>query len=189
MLIGLVAEAGSGKTTIARYFLDGCGGLVDRRHVERYSFAGPLKSILKIYFRANVYDKVEMNPLWGMTTREMLQRMGDGMRDWFGEDVWIKLLDQDLRWREVNESVIIDDVRYVNEAEYIKNNGHLIRLKCIDLEKIKESSHKSERDMHNIPEDWFFATVAYSKSDGPNTMNKRFREVVQKILDTDSGLG
>lgn len=186
-LIGLVAEAGSGKTTIARYFKDGCGGLFPQG--SRMAFAHPLKSILKHYFHIKIKDKQHYHSRWNMTTREALQRMGDGMRQWFGPDVWIKLLDSELACVERDECIIVDDVRYVNEAAYIRDMGYLIRLQCEDLEKIKESSHKSETDMNNIPEEWFYATISYKKSEGVPAMENKFHEVVKELLDTEDPFG
>ena len=87
-----------------------------------------------------------------VTYREALQFFGDKFRSEYGQDFWIRMLKSDL----VSESTclsIITDVRYKNEADFIKSNkGILIRVDRSEVQTPKNiSSHSSEMELDNYP--------------------------------------
>jgi hypothetical protein len=87
-----------------------------------------------------------------VTYREALQFFGDKFRSEYGQDFWIRMLKSDL----VSESTclsIITDVRYKNEADFIKSNkGILIRVDRPEIQVSRSiSSHSSETELDNYP--------------------------------------
>lgn len=131
-IIGLVGFIGSGKGAVSDY-------LCTKGFIKE-SFANPLKDAVSIIFNWNrdllEGDTVESrlwreqpDPYWSqhfgyeITPRLALQLMGtEACRDVFHDDIWvISLLN-----RVKNKDVVICDVRFVNEIEYIKNNGGTI---------------------------------------------------------------
>ena len=128
-LLGLAGRAGCGKSTIAQ-------ALVDRGLAQRVRFAGPLKDGLVAMglSREQVDGALKETPshlLCGATPRHAMQTLGtEWGRNMIGPDVWVRLTMHrvdDLLASGVN--VIIDDVRFDNEAEAIRErDGQLVTL-------------------------------------------------------------
>ena len=78
----------------------------------------------------------------------MLQTIGTQFRE-IDNDVWIKYLINDKMY-----NVIIDDLRYVNEAKLLKENGwFIIRLNIspqLQIKRIKKTYQKWEEHVQNI---------------------------------------
>lgn len=79
--------------------------------------------------------------------REILQRLGAGARDIFGENFWI---DQALNGVHPEARVVISDVRFKNEAAAIRERGGI--LIKIDRPGRIAAGHVSEVDL--IDFDW-----------------------------------
>lgn len=88
-----------------------------------------------------------MDPFWNITRREMAQKLGtDGNRDMFFQDIWIRNLQKRLS-ESTTEVAIITDLRFNNEAEWIKKNHYnaIINIQMDSLDKKnKKYSHNSE---------------------------------------------
>ena len=134
-LIGISGKIGSGKSTLAEYLSEiiwndlcidsmvvSIGDAVKEECAAVFGF--PVKYA---YTQAGKNTFISV-PAQGkhMTIRKILQWWGtDIMRTLVDEDYWIKVLDQRLG----DGVVIIDDIRFPNEADYIKSKGgYLIRL-------------------------------------------------------------
>lgn len=108
MKIAISGPIGSGKTTLATLIAKNNG-------LEKKSFAESLKSF------ANKYLKVEVNG--PKKDRKSLIEIGLFFRK-FNEDVFI-----DMTVNENDDNIIIDDLRFKNEAVKLKKRGFfLIRL-------------------------------------------------------------
>lgn len=117
--IALVGNAGSGKTTIAKH-------LVAEHNFKKMSLANGVKYIAVAMFQINPDKKTPEN-------RSILQQIGSKMRE-IDPNVWIKTTDAFVRdWGYVwgEDPLVIDDVRFLNEAEHFKNKGYvLVYLNC-----------------------------------------------------------
>lgn len=127
IIIGLCGRAGSGKSTIAK-FLSIKYGFVE------FSFAKKLKEVVSVISgfdgdflggtvsrqsRETVKDNV-----FGMTARELLQKVGMLFRDHFCADFWVKLLMADiLKYTTFhkNPRIVISDCRFENEIMSVLN--------------------------------------------------------------------
>lgn len=154
-LIGLTGSMGSGKSTARDMMLQNilATAINSNQYVNLVSFAQPLKDICINYLGLTYDDvytqegKAKYNEFWGMTNREILQRVGtDALRNNFHPDIWIKIAELNIcRARQDKNCIatIIDDTRFNNEAELIKDmGGYVIRIER-DLEL--ESKHASEQ--------------------------------------------
>ena len=126
MIIGLGYKAGAGKDEFAKI-------LVLHHGFAQIGFADKLKQICTDMFNweewwcYNAEGKAKVCPVTGKTVREVLQLFGEMMRQTFGRDIWIKIVDNEIQ-RMDDERIVISDVRYLNEFEYVKKVGIACRI-------------------------------------------------------------
>jgi len=154
MIIGISGKVAVGKTEVAKYI---------QKTFIKYDFQ--IKSFgYDVKFIASYLTSVDMKTIqlretkslylkdWNMTVGEMFQKIGtDCMRKGLHYDTWVLSLmskyTQEQNW-------IIDDVRFLNEANTIKSKGGmLIRLEGdpLNLRKkdTRDMNHQSEIELDN----------------------------------------
>lgn len=125
MLIGLHGPALSGKDTVARI-------LNNRHDFHQMAFADPLKRATAVLFGWPVElcysqeGKQMFSEVWQMQVRDALQKFGEGARQWFGADIWIKRWSVEYAPIMNSHHVVVSDVRYENEAETLRKLGGVI---------------------------------------------------------------
>lgn len=166
-VIGICGKAGSGKTTVANY-------LVNKYKVGKISFATPIRKMLYPVIENLYIDRSDQEiedvlyknkgkeiDALGTSPRKLMQDIGALMRD-YNEDVFVNLAQKTLEGvEELNEvlgrivaegifqvrssTYVIDDLRYDNEARWIKDSGGLIfRLNRPEDQLRKVPKHHSE---------------------------------------------
>ena len=160
MIIGLSGKIGCGKSFLANLFL--------KEHPEytKIGFADILKvECSNLYNYPNELNYTEDGknqivqanglPRRFMTVREILQWHGTDLRRAEDPDYWVRKMIDTLLQHEVPNTVIIDDVRFLNEAAMIKGtNGLLIRLNPYpEWKPGKYADHISETDLDDY-EEW-----------------------------------
>jgi len=161
MKIAFVAKAGAGKTTLARM-------LVEEYGFVRLSFAKQVKS-----FASSILSR----PIDKKRDRRFLQMLGEGAR---ASDslIWIKWLSWSLAEAdEEGQSVVVDDCRYLNEAQWLKSQGFvLIRVLGggheYNLPK-NEANHESEVELEKIKVDY--------RLDATGKIEEAYKNLVQII--------
>lgn len=164
LLIGLGNKARQGKNYVANYMKE------EDNSVKLYAFADELKLYCKEHHdelvpqwqlanQTKQYPASKDDPIYGCTP--ILQ--------WYGTDVarkqdpntWVKALDRRLS-SENPSLAVVTDVRFPNEAEYIKEKGgylvQVIRLNADGsqyLDKGRDPNHPSEIALDDYP-DWDF---------------------------------
>jgi hypothetical protein len=138
-LIGICGRARSGKDTAADYIVEECG-------FAKYSMAEPIRDMLDS-IRVNPYrDKENTIPMFGKSPRQMMQTLGtEWGRNCVNEDIWLNLakdLYNILCEDGEHYGMVIPDIRFENEAEWIRKNGLLIRIVRPDAMAV--ASHSSE---------------------------------------------
>jgi hypothetical protein len=126
MIIGLSGYARSGKDTIAEMLIMNYG-------FKRLAFADNIrKAIIKLDPILSNGKRISgsVNEIgWEPTkaipeTRRLLQVFGTEIgREMFGEDFWVKQVFKQIREEEIYKNFVITDVRFPNEANFIKANG------------------------------------------------------------------
>lgn len=130
--IGITGAIAAGKDTLADMLVAHESGLY-----TKYSLAAPMKEIAHNIFgftKAQLTDhalKETTDEFWNITPRRFLQIMGTDMfRDVFRDDVWLKLAEKHMQ-NTPTQHVVIPDIRFENEAQFIKDLGgtlvHIIR--------------------------------------------------------------
>lgn len=145
-LIGFTGKARCGKDTAGDY-------LIKRHNFTRYGFADPLKRACSEMFGVPInhfYDdefKEEVIPFWGYSPRQMAQLLGtEGGRELFDKNIWVKRATQSFYDEAASEEfrgMVLTDVRFENEANWVRDNGGL--LVHVWRNGIKEvTAHSSE---------------------------------------------
>jgi len=181
-IIGLAGPAGSGKDTVADY-------LCERYALRKYSFASPLKMACREMFgltdlQLSDEKKEEVIPFWGLSPRQMYQKLGtEGARDLFFSDIWVKRAQVFYQQEACSPCLIIDDVRFENEAAWIRSEGgsiiHVVREK--NDSATEHDQHASEYGIVPIDPDWTIVN---------RTSIKDLKEAADSVLDIiiDEGL-
>lgn len=144
-LIGIAGRMGHGKDTVAEIIRE----LTPSMNWEIKKFAGGVKKTASILtgfpesrFEDPIFKQLHLSG-WGMTVRELLQRIGtDAIRNNIHPDAWVKSLFAVMSTRS---NWLITDVRFPNEAQAIKDRGGIvIRVKRpfvpSDTEHISETA-------------------------------------------------
>ena len=155
-LVALTGAAGSGKSNVAKYLSEG-------RHSHygsnvpfvRTKFSGTLKKMLMQIPNVTIdmiEGKLKEEPqelFGGKTPREVMQTLGT---EWGRDSVYSKIwLDSWERSVCDLTYVVVEDLRYLNEAELVKNRGGEIwRIKRPDYQC---NGHISETEMEGIEPD------------------------------------
>jgi nucleoside-triphosphatase THEP1 len=157
-LIGIKGLAGHGKDTVANFISDYLSSSI----VQKISFAEPLKEMVSIITGIPVVDidknKTTYLPEYNLSVRTMLQKVGtDAMRNQVDSDVWIKIAARRIGQIPLHKIVVIPDVRFENEMNFIRqNNGIVICVhrpvssNCILEESIYQ--HISEKGQLMLPD-------------------------------------
>lgn len=150
LVLGLCGFARSGKSTIAQY-------LVEHHDFVRVRFAGPLKDMLRTLglSEAQLEGDLKNEPcdlLRGQTPRWAMQTLGtEWGRVLIGHDLWTHL------WREATlsalidgKSVVVDDLRFLNEAQSVRRIPDSQIWRVSRLEVSTPMHHSSEQELARI---------------------------------------
>lgn len=193
LLIGFSGKIASGKSTIARTigeylfndnyvvlsFADSLREECDYMLSLAYTSPNPSDIKNDVFFKDISKDKVEhivdllvkaMNDNTKNSRertpimREILQYWGTSVRREHNENYWVeKLMLKAEFFLHQGTHVIVDDVRFVNEAEAIVEKGTIVRInidKELQLERLNDrdgdkvhitSNHPSENSLDNYP--------------------------------------
>lgn len=172
LLIGLAGRAGCGKTTVAEH-------LKNHRGFAEYSFAGPLKAMLCNLLMVSHEQLEQMKrqgspilPAWmaddtGRTmpsVRQALQTLGtEWGRECLHPDIWLLFATQRLDWLASEyhfQGVVISDVRFDNEAAFIRRRGgFLIHIDRPHTDPATPA-HASEQAVGRAPGDFHITNDA-----------------------------
>jgi hypothetical protein len=172
MIIGIAGKAKSGKDQLAIYLWN---YFAEKYKIEfRFdAFARELKQMCVKQFaltkeqlwgehkeRMTPYGKNELgrlglssNPADYWTPREIMQALGAFYRT-IDYDFWVKKLDENFQ-KSDQKDVIITDIRHINECEYVKKHGTLIKLARGEQQKIHGMDHESEVSLDGKPDEYF----------------------------------
>ena len=159
IIVGFSGVAGSGKDEAARVALAVLEGA--SVPASQYSFAYPLKEVCKFIFQMTDEEmtnrdlKEQVSRLgYGMTNRRIMQLVGtESFRNVFNENIWIDVAER-LISQSGSDVVVISDVRFENEAKWVKENGFLIHIDPTGREgfrAIESSDHPSEAGYTTVP--------------------------------------
>ena len=115
--IAICGKICSGKSYISTY-------LEQNYNFKKYSFGDAVKKYCK-----EIFGMVNKD-------RKLLQLFSKKMKE-INNDVWINIIDQQMNL-DINNNIIIDDLRFNNEYEYLKKKKFIFIKLNIDDELQKE---------------------------------------------------
>lgn len=125
-LIGLAGPARSGKDTVA--------ALLKKAYpIQSAAFADPIRAALRAMLGLtdeHFFGKLKEVPIdWlGKSPRQLMQTLGtEWGRGLIHEDIWLKICGRTIE--SIHEShlhAVITDVRFENEAKYIREKGGVV---------------------------------------------------------------
>lgn len=163
MIIGLMGQAGSGKST--------AGGLLEAQGFQAISLADPMKDFVHEVFgfpAEHVWGASEKreipSPEWGgLTPRKALQTLGTEWGRGCHQDVWVRYA---LRTaKAMGGNVVITDVRFRNEMNAIQAAGGKVLRLVRDTDRfLPGRAHLSETEQEGIPDHAVDAVVENNRS-------------------------
>ncbi len=143
VIIAFNGPAGSGKDTAADF-------LVKNYRFRKVGFADPIKEMLNTLPGFNPrkwLDRVwkeKTSEYYGVSPRQMARSLGtEWARVHNGEDFWIKVLAAKLQAMHGCNRIVINDLRFVNEANWVRSTGGTILR--VDREAVHYNlAHSSE---------------------------------------------
>lgn len=145
-LLGFAGKAHSGKDFSADHIVREYPNL----KIAKVAFADAVRDMVRpifdvddIYRRGGKEDPIDG---FGVSLREILQSLGtDWGRYMVSEDIWVKVLDKRISERYSDfDIVIISDIRFDNERDYVIHNGG----KVISIIGAKDKHNKSKFSEH-----------------------------------------
>jgi len=145
-VIGIAGPAHCGKDTAADYLL---------KHLTSYnkaSFADPMKTMLGVGLgltKEQLYGDQKEAPdsRYGCSPRHMMQTIGtEWGRNLIDPDIWVKAMEH-----HIHVHTIIPDVRFENEAAFIRDRGMLIHI--VGRDQDIGSNHTSEAGVEITSDD------------------------------------
>lgn len=144
-LLGFAGKAHSGKDFSADHIIQEYPNL----KIAKVAFADAVRDMVRpifdvddIYRRGSKEDPIDG---FGVSLREILQSLGtDWGRHMISEDIWVKILDKRVAERYADyDVVIVSDIRFDNERDYVINGGGKV-IRIVDPEEKREVSKFSE---------------------------------------------
>lgn len=143
MLIALSALARCGKTTFASVLQREIKGSIAK-------FATPLYKMIELFFSKEDKDNKQQVDNLGLNInkRKFLSTLGTDWGRKLNKNLWVNYFDKTTN---LNKTVIIDDVRFENEIQYVLQKGGIWIILLKDNLVYDESySHQSEKFTKNI---------------------------------------
>lgn len=138
-VIGLTGAGGAGKDTV--------GGMLGH---SMLAFAGPLKQGLAAMGfpePSSRASKEDLLPGYSFSWRQAAQTLGTEWGRSLQPDIWLAITKSRVE-RMLAAYVVITDVRFHNEADWVRENGLLVHVKGRRTSLTEEASkHASEHGM------------------------------------------
>lgn len=147
IMIGLIGQRGSGKSTFATHICNKYG-------FHEYAYGTAVKQICQQMFLLTDEQLVDrelkeaIDPRWGMSPRQMFQWMGTNIvRRQLDDKFWINRINHEMV-RDGHNMIVVSDVRFQNELdnvhEFADKHGYRSIIIRISRTEVADS-HESEQ--------------------------------------------
>lgn len=144
---------------------DACSHLLTQSSGSIVRFADPVYSI-SYYLQGCLGEETHKNP-------SLLQSIGEGLRDLYDPDIWVKIAEKKIRSDEASPMLLNPDLRKVNEALMLQLFGFiLVRVDRKDRIIDRDPNHPSETALDNWTYDYIIVN---------NGTLEQFHEKIDKL--------
>lgn len=155
-LVAISGLARCGKDTLAK-------ALVGQFGYRKYSFAEPLYKMLNtlpylehLGSHMETAEKEAEIAFYGKSPRRLLQTLGtEWGRNFVHPDIWIRIMEDKLQNKfdiTRHSSYVISDLRFPNEAEWVRKIGGLV-VRVHRNHEVNVAKHVSEEGFPMLPQD------------------------------------
>jgi hypothetical protein len=175
-IIGLSGKMGSGKDTSATILQELISNEISYTYeYEIVTFARKVREVVAVLsgISPEIASTTEgkNTPVFSgsgheMTCGKLQQLIGNGLRELIFSDIWIYLAINNINSSNDGQRIIITDVRYPNEVEYIQSHGGIVirlngdpgNVRKLNLTG-RDLSAPSETGLDDYPIDKFDAVI------------------------------
>ena len=171
MKIAIIGKICSGKSTCAKY-------LKDKYDFKIHSFGAPVKK-----YAGEIFNEKLKN-------RKLIQEFAQKVKE-IDNDVWVNYLLNDIN---IDDNIVIDDLRFPNEYDALKKNGFII-IKLLISKEFQEQRIKitypenfdthlnrlndiSESFTNNLEEDYLFIVT----KENENSLESFIDNLISKLI-------
>jgi len=183
MLIGLKGVKRSGKDTAALR-------MHEQFDFNRYAFADKLKDVARDLWdlsqeqvHGEEWEKEEIDDAWGVSPRHLMQVLGTEVARNAHKDTWIRWLHRNRLARplSIGARCVVTDCRFLNEAQYIwDQGGKIIEIVRPDKQDSGDT-HASEVEMKVIEPDYTIINIV-DHEDLEGSLARFYAEVDKAML-------
>lgn len=191
ILLGIAGKKGSGKTTFAKLV----AGELNQLGIKSVtiSFADTIKNMLSAGLGWSIDDlederfKATPDPFWKITPRHAMQTLGtEWGRNCIADDLWLRCVEKKIIDQvPIRSVVIIPDVRFGNEAAFIRSKGNgscagklFVHIEADDEKRIDAyDDHPSEKGVDRDRLD----VIVHNSRNGINELLGQARAVAHII--------
>ncbi len=154
MIIGLAGRAGCGKNTVADIICEFMPGW------KQTAFADPLREVARYAFgltRSQLFERGSKERTideWGMSPREILQKLGTEVGRELHPDVWVRWVERHIEQYPDVPGWLVTDVRFPNELDWIDSQGGAVWwISRPDPRQVSGGGHSSEHALASYIDD------------------------------------
>lgn len=152
-ILGITGKARVGKDTFADV-------LVSKHGFVKLSFATPIREMISVLTGLTLEQlsdgslKEEVIDVFGKSPRQMMQSLGTQWgRDMIRRDLWLRLLENKVQQLQLDSAVrgiVIADVRFDDEAFFIRDQLEGIVIQINRPDTIQVNDHVSEKGLQSF---------------------------------------
>lgn len=147
-VIGLHGRKRSGKDTVA-------GIICSHFNYVQLAFADPIRQMLEVLDIPERFKEEKLTPIpgYGLSYTELMQTLGTGWgREVVSRTIWIRALGKAVIALQEQgvPGVVISDVRYEDEAIYVRQNLSGVLYEVAGDRGVLYNSHSSEYPLNRI---------------------------------------
>jgi len=180
MIIGFTGKAGAGKSTASNYLVEKYGFVkVNFKDALVREMKENLPDVLQELTLIHDGELGDLDFLFNTKPpimRALMQNYGTEIRRKDNSEYWInKWSDSVIELLRQGKSIVVDDVRFLNEAAAVKSpSGKLIRILRDDV--VSKSTHQSEVEQDLIEVDY----TIYGKKGEHETLYRSLDKIIDE---------
>lgn len=162
IILGLAGEIASGKGTVVKY-------LIERHSASTHRFSNIMRDVL--------------DRLYVEHTRDSMQKTSLMLRTNFGENIFAKVMAQDIK-EDKNKIIVIDGVRRIQDIEFLRQDPNF-KLVFVDTTLEKRYERIVQRSENSDDKNKTFQEFKFDAQREAELTIAELKEYADAILDNN----